>query len=598
MPEIKEYNPQTESQGAVGGVTPNLEAVSLFGRGLEHIGTSIDEASDVVHRRQAQEEISNTYGQFAQARADWNVKLKQGLKDGTLDPEKFNSDYADYINKIGDGVHTAEGKDFFNKQANRLGGTLMQNAITGKAQIAGQQAFDALNGGLQTNLADIHSNPEQGPDIMDGFQQAVDAHVATGTLNPQQARELKNQKMSELAQATIEGWAAKDPGQDDQGNPHENLAKQILDHTDDDGKGKAFDQYLSQQQRDHLYAYAKQQDTNRRVDQDNQLANAHRNIEMAGQNFMDDPDNATRILRGQMSTKEIEQMPGTLQQKEYLTQKLKMASMDESRTIPAQYNKAWTAINTGEVTTRQQIMDWPGLAPATKDRLFHEIDSTPDGQMVKSIKSGYDKMIDQGLRFKGVGGAYTGAGDLAAMNAKSEMSAQAKQFVDSGGGSARAYWSNNDPKDPTSPIAILNKYRGTMGSRMNDAANEAIQQTQGTARPPSVPLSNSPTKEVPPPQFGPQQESPAAPEPKAPERSVLDPNPNDTPDVAANRAKNKADLDAAMAAVDKIKNSDIVKGFSSLSIHSSTPKPQGKTPSDTMIHPGESIMDWKKRTGQ
>jgi hypothetical protein len=499
MPEIKEYTGDTEAQGAVGGVTPNLEAVSLFGRGLEHVGASLEETGDMLHRRQAQEEVSNIYGQFAQARADWNVKLKAGLKDGTLDPEKFNADYADYINKMGDGVSTAEGKDFFNKQANRLGGTLMQNAITGKAQIAGQQAFDALNGGLQVNLADIHSNPEQGPDIMDGFQQAVDAHVATGTLNPQQARVLKNQKMSELAQATIEGWAAKDPGQDDNGNPNPNLAKQILDHTDEDGKGKAFDQYLNQAQRDHLYAYAKQQDTNRRIDQDNQLANAHRTTEMAGNDFMDDPDNATRILRGTMSTKEIEQMPGTLQQKEYLTAKLKMAAMDESRTDPRQYNKAWTEVNNGTITTRQQIMDYPGLAPATKDRLFKEIDSTPDGQMVKNQLKSVDKAFD-GILNKGVGGAVTTASTTAKFNANQELMANMQNFVNLGKGTKRDYLGNTDLKDPTSWPSILAKYKGNMTSRLNESAAEAIQQTQAPNAPPaSIPYSNSPTKEIPPP---------------------------------------------------------------------------------------------------
>ncbi len=503
MPQINEYQPDAGAQGAVGGVTPNLDSVSLFGRGVEHVGAALSEASDVVHRRQAQEEVSQVYGQFAQARADWNIKVKQRLKDGTLDPDKLDQEYADYVNKAGDNLQTAEGKDFFNRQANRLGGTLMQNAIIGKAKIAGEQAYSDISTGVNVHVANLMSHPEQVDDALGATEELIAAKQKDGTLTPEQAIQAKRQLLPEIAMGSLKGLAEQDQGVDENGKPYENLAKQSLD------KGH-FAEYLNEQQRSSMYQYARAAETRKETDKERETATAHRMLEKQGNDYMD--QNSNRILNGTYSLKELQTAPLTFQQKEYMQAKVKAQAMDESRTDPNRFKNVYSNIINGNITTRDQLaaeFNKGGLAPATMDHLTHELDATPEGHLVKSMQKNVDREA-QDLRFKGPGGVYTQAGDAAYTNFQTELY-QERQKAQAQGISDRQFYSNTNPKDPTSPTAILNKYRLNMMDRTRIGAEEATGQSGDG----SIRYSNSPTKEIPP-----QQPAEAA---KAPAEDMIKP---------------------------------------------------------------------------
>ncbi len=601
MPQINEYLPDTGAQGAVGGVTPNLEAVSLFGRGVEHIGGAVDEAADVVHRRQAQQEVSQVYGQFAQARADWNVTLKQRLRDGTLDPDKYDQEYADYINKAGDGLQTAEGKDFFNRQANRLGGDLMQKAIVGKARIAGEQAYQDISQGINVHVANLMSHPDDAPAAIDSTQELIAAKQKDGTLSPEEAIRLNKEMLPQLAEAAVKGMAEQDPGKDASGKPYTNKAEQFLN-------AGGYAEYLNEPQRSALYQYSRAADNRRRIDEDREDTDAQRQRRKEGQDFMD--SNAARILQGQMSTKEIMAGPGSLQQKEYMVAKVKAANNEEAVTNKRDMSNTYGKILNGDITTRDQLEQmWLKheiqIAPHDMPFLEHQIDNTPDGLMVKKMQKGFDKLIDK---------QYPGAlGNMPAVAAvKSDIQMEflrTQQEQAAQGVSARQFWSNTNLKDPNSPYAILNRHHIQLPDLMNMQAQQMQNDVTGQGTDPNINrYSNSPTKEVPPvqgpeqaPLLGPENAPPAPPPEKAPERGVLDPNPNDSPEVAANRARNKKDYDDAMAVINKIKSSDIVKGMSNLSFSSGAPKAQANAPAipdDERLRPGESISAWKKRTGK
>lgn len=611
MPQINEYLPESNAQGAVGGVTPNLEAVSLFGRGIEHVGAGLEEVGNVIHKRQAQSEISQVYGQFAQARADWNIKLKEQLKDGSLDPDKFDQDYADYVNKAGDGIQTAEGKDFFNRQANRLGGTLMQNAMIGKAKIAGEQAYADISQGINVHVANLMSHPSDVSEAIDATQELIAAKQKDGTLSPEQAIAAKRQLLPQLAEAAMKGHAEEDPGTDATGKPLPNIAKQLLD------KG-AFAEYLNEPQRAALYTYARQADERRRVDSDRAEITAHRNLEKQGLDFMDQASN--RILNGQFSLKELQSAPLTFQQKEYLQAKVKAQNAQEVATDPRRFTNVYGKMLDGDITTRGQLIEEyhkGGLAPSTMDHLMHELDATPDGHIVKNMQKQYDKMAQE-LRFKGVGGVYTQAGDAAYLGFQTELN-QARQLANSQNISDRAFFSNQNPKDPLSPVAILNKYRMSALDRARTGAEEAVSQANGQSSG-VVKYSTSPTKELPPPTYGPErapevqpESAPSAPSPAPPKQKAKDwwePHPEDSPEVAANRAKNAADRQKILDAVDSLKSSSIGTGLgaSMKGIEESLDslfKGKAKAninapaiPAEDAIRPGESIGQWKKRTGK
>ncbi len=601
MPQINEYQPEVQAQGAVGGVSPNLEAVSLFGRGVEHVGAALNEASDVIHKRQAQEEVSQVYGQFAQARADWNVKLKQRLKDGTLDPDKFDQEYADYVNKAGDSIQTAEGKDFFNRQANRLGGTLMQNAMIGKAKIAGEQAYSEISTGINVHVANLMSHPEQIDDALGSTQEIIQAKQKDGTLTPEQAIQAQRQLLPQLAEAAVKGLAEQDQGVDEKGKPYENLAKQSLD-------AGHFAELLNEPQRAALYQYARAAESRKEVEKDRVETSANRLLQAQGQDYMN--KNGNRVFDGSLSVKEVMAAPLTFQQKEYMIGKIRAQSMDESRTDPKRFVEVYKKYLNGEMTTRDQVTAEfmkGGLAPATADHFNSLIDNTPMGHAVKSMENQFDKMA-QGLRFKGAGGAYTQAGDINYVNYNMEV-AQARQTAQAQGIDARAFYSNTNPKDPLSPIAILNKYRLNMIDRATIGANEAIGQVTGQGGSGQIRYSNSPTGEIPPPAQAPANLPPPAPEeqapPQAPEGTAASKQKGGEgayaleqlglagPSVDAERAaqdKQRADNRAAMKGDIKAKSVNLPAG-------EVPPESNKPNPANSLRKPGESIEAYSKRMG-
>jgi hypothetical protein len=614
MPQINEYEPQVGAQGAVGGVTPNLEAVSLFGRGIENLGRSFQEAGDVIHRREAQEETSKIYGQFAQARADWNINLKKRLNDPNFSADQFDQEYADYINKAGENIKTAEGKDFFNRQANRLGGELMTKAVTQTAQIAGEKAFQAISGAVDVHVANLHGNPEDGPHAIDATNELIAQKLKDGTIDRVTAMKLQNQLLPQLAMASVKGYAEIDPGKDDSGKPHENIAKQFLD------KG-GYKEFLNDAQRTHLYEEARAADNRRRIEGDRLETDAIRQRQKDGQDYMD--SNAPLILSGKLSTKAIMQAPGTLQQKEYMLNAIEKINKQESITDKKVYNSTYRSILSGDITSKDQlhamVLDGLQIAPHDVDYLEKKIDSSPDGMVIKKMQKSFDKMIDKSFNLKGFGEAPMVGAGAAAADTRMELMNTEKAFIDAGG-TARAFWTNTDTKDPLSPYAVLQRHQINLPEMLKMQTEEMHSQITGLNNGIEVNrYSNSPTKDLPPeplPVHGPAtptvEVTPATEAPSietAP--SVFDEHPNDTPEVKANRARNKATFEAAQAALNSlseatsqtVNNQGLSKGVEQVSkqLHDLFKSPQikaiEKSPTKLLRRPGESLEAYNKRLG-
>ncbi len=599
MPQINEYRPEVNAQGAVGGVTPNLEAVSLFGRGVEHVGAALEQAGDVIHRRQAQQEISQVYGQFAQARADWNIKLKAGLKDGSLDPDKFDQDYADYVNKAGDGIQTAEGKDFFNRQANRLGGTLMQNAMIGKAKIAGERAFADISQGINVHVANLMSHPEQVDDALGSTEELISAKQKDGTLTPEQAIRIKSQLMPQLAEAAVKGLAEQDPGQNEKGEDNENLAKQSLDQGH-------FAELLNEPQRAALYQYARAADNRRQIDGERAAATAHRLLEKQGQDYLD--QNGNRILNGQLSAKEIQTAPLTFQQKEYALSKIKAVNNEEAVTDKRVFHNVYSNILNGNITTREQLIteyNKGKIAPHDMPFLEHQIDNTPDGLVVKNLQKQLDNAA-KSLILKGPGGV-----PVVAAKANFDMEVmQARQAAEAQGIPAKQFFSNTNLKDPTSPFAILAKHQIGFADRMGMVSQQLQAEATGQGANPNINrYSNSPTKEVPPPTVSAPQANPSPPaaEPAAPQGGpaaqqkggegafALEQLGLAGPEVDAKAKARDQERQAMRDSINTGKRSRKVTLPADDNEESASAAAQ---PKDDMIRPGESITAWKKRTGK
>ncbi len=249
MPQINDYSlPEVEAQGPVGGISPNLEAAGAAGRGLERLGGAIEEGADVLHRKEAQQEVSETYAKVAKMRADWTQNLYQHANDPDFDTEKFQKDYSDQISEIGDTLNTGEGKDFFNRQAARLGGDLLSRASRVQAQAAGNQAKVDMQEGLNHDSNTLAQSPDQFDQIMDANREMLKYKVLGNAKLAAMEPQLEEHTKKELAKAAIRGWTNVDPGSEEDERP--GMATKMLD------KG-AFDDYLSNEEKTQMYAYAK-----------------------------------------------------------------------------------------------------------------------------------------------------------------------------------------------------------------------------------------------------------------------------------------------------------------------------------------------------
>lgn len=242
MPEIKDYAPQVEAQGPIGGTSPNLEAVTAKGRGIERLGNAVEQGSDLILRAQTQEEVSNINAGFAQARADWTLKLKSRLADGSLDVDKFKQEFDDYTSKMGDDISTPGGKNYFNKQQGRLSASLTTSAAMGQAAIKGRQQADNWQSSLDHSSIAVANDPSQ---FDDSYHSMVDGINEMISANPKLAgheEKFRRQAGETLSVAAVKGWAQVDTDK----------AQKLLDNG-------AFDQYLDADKKTYLQGVIKTQ---------------------------------------------------------------------------------------------------------------------------------------------------------------------------------------------------------------------------------------------------------------------------------------------------------------------------------------------------
>ena len=249
MPQIADYSvPETEGAEPQGGISPNLEAVGAAGRGLERLGGDISQAGDIVHRREAQKEVSNTYSQIANLRATYSVNLQKAALQPDFDTEKFQKQYADDVQKIGDSLNTAEGQDYFQKQASRLGGALLTQASKLQTQATYIQYKAQSQQALNLDAQAVHNSPDLFDTTVDSRKLHLAKEVEGDNTNKiaMIAPRMTQESEERLAVAALMGYADQNPGSKDRNEESDGQRK--LD-------SGAFDKYLGPQARDQVQRY-------------------------------------------------------------------------------------------------------------------------------------------------------------------------------------------------------------------------------------------------------------------------------------------------------------------------------------------------------
>lgn len=500
MAEINSDLPQVETQGGVGGVSPNLEAVTSLGRGMESAGEKISEGGTLLYRKSAQEETANVYADMAAAREKYTDNLNNALQTGDLDTDQFAQQLKEDTDKIGSNLSTRDSQNFFERQQARLTGAMLLKASHVSGQIAFNNSIDNLTQGTNSMANIARKDPSQFPDLIDQSEEMLNTSVENKQLPAGMEERYRKQFHAQIAYGAGLGLAEMDPGKNPDGTPKENMLTGTLKRLDpsDTADSSNLNRYLSPQQIEGLQSHARQMDLARSAQEGQVLANQEKLLRAKGQVYLD--QNSAAIMNGQMDPQNIIKNPNlTLEQKHMAVSMIQAYAKNEVKSDPSYVNDVENQIIHGDISSRDELVKAYDSGKMSGDdfwKLSRKIDETPDGKIVQGNRKLIYQMADQSLRFKGVGGAYTEAGDTANYNFRQELDAKAQQFVQQGKGSLRDFYSNHNPKDPDSPINILNKYRLSPMDKARTGAQEAIDQANGQASK-GIQYSTSPTKDIP-----------------------------------------------------------------------------------------------------
>lgn len=360
MPEIKEYLPQEEAQGPVGGTSPNIEAVTSAGRGLERLGSSIEEGSTIINRAATQSEVSDVSAGFAQARADWTQKVKERLADGSLDTDKLKQEYDEYTDKMGQNLSTAGAQDYFQKQKARLGASLVTGAIHAQAAQAGRRVADNWDTTLQQSAVAVANDPTQFEDTYNANVHGINEMIAANPALAGHEEKFRRQAGETLSIAAVKGLADVDTDK----------ASQMLDHG-------AFDQYLSNDQKDNLKGYIKTKERADDLEGERQQAAVEKAKHAASEDALNKA--LPNIYNGTMTTDQIMKSAMAPEKKIEAMNIMKQQMKDPEKSDPATFNDFSRRINLPDGDPNK-VNDISQLTPAAAQGKL----SIPDMQKLKT----------------------------------------------------------------------------------------------------------------------------------------------------------------------------------------------------------------------
>lgn len=399
MPRIEEYLPQTTAEGPVGGTSPMIEEVGAYGRGVQAFGGDLTKSLDFMQRRQEQSEVSDASATFSDAREQFNQQINEQTQNGTLDSQKIADQYDSYIEKQGDRFDTPGGKNYFNRQAERLRGSLLLKASRGQAVVAGNNAKAEYQNSLTNDTNVVADDPTQFPDIHEANMEKIGALVNTGAISAAQAPMLQQDIGKKLSQAAVRGYIQADynsavtqaQGIIDSSGPNalpksEALAAQIngFNTSQQMMDSGTFDSYLSSNDKKALAGELRANQSGA-VAEINRLITVKKSAQQEqAQNWID--QNFAGIKTNGVSAKSVLNAPIPWQQKNELLN-IMQSSTRAQTTDPLVANSLMKRITTTDnapdkISDPAQLLPYVGKGISAQDyeRYRTLIDNTPAGQ--------------------------------------------------------------------------------------------------------------------------------------------------------------------------------------------------------------------------
>lgn len=229
MPQIREYLPEENASGPQGATSPNLEAVTAMGRGIETLGRDIGEGAAKLAEHHTQLEQADVYANLASQRADRLEKMQQEVEAGTFNIDKFKEEYQDWHQEEYSKLETVGGRAAFTRQSGRLFGSLTLKAFKAQTMVTQNHAKNMFMKTIDTNAGAVYNNPDQFDDLKDGLEEQLHDLKSLG-LNEDGISKLREHALSEYSKAAVNGTAVT------MNDPHS--AKDMLDPNGEDNMGQ------------------------------------------------------------------------------------------------------------------------------------------------------------------------------------------------------------------------------------------------------------------------------------------------------------------------------------------------------------------------
>lgn len=216
MANIQEYLPEIEGQGPVGAVSPNLELAGAVGNAISNVGRATEQIAEVMAHRESQKESTQAYATFSKARADHYGIVNKSIQDGDLDEAKgqqIMKSYQDFVESQADRYGTAVGKNYFDRQAARLGSSLQQKVSAGVAHVAGKIEAQSIDEAQGDDKLAILQDPDQFADILQAHNELLDmkSSVNGGPLSALQVLKAKKASAAEYSFTAIRALSQMSP---------------------------------------------------------------------------------------------------------------------------------------------------------------------------------------------------------------------------------------------------------------------------------------------------------------------------------------------------------------------------------------------------
>lgn len=214
MPKLNGYRSQ------VGVATARNTARMPFedptARALEGLGGTVQEAGGFLEKRFEQREISKMNAEVAKTSAELTVQLREELAQADPNDDQFAERFMQErvggrISQLKDSARSPAARRFVNEATALMYGQLLTSSDAGQISLASTAAV----ANFQTSLNELSSGANADPSTMDySIEQgasAIDAMVAAGSLDRENAIKLKTQSQAAIAKSAVRGWIELNP---------------------------------------------------------------------------------------------------------------------------------------------------------------------------------------------------------------------------------------------------------------------------------------------------------------------------------------------------------------------------------------------------